>query len=125
MTLNNIFIGGFKMELKEIRNFLNLTQKEFAERLKVSQSLVSGIECGSRVLSDRLYYQIAAEFGMNVDFLMTGKGEAYRNVKFNDEFLNAFISAFSRMSDSEKEVFKDFCEKFGIVKKENSESKAI
>lgn len=34
------------MDLKSIRKFLGLTQKEFAEKMKLSQSQVSAIEQG-------------------------------------------------------------------------------
>lgn len=111
------------MELKEIRNFLGLTQKELAARLKLAQGTVSSIEAGQRKLTDRLLNQLCLTFNLSEEWVRTGKGEPYKKVTLNDSFLNDLVKAYENMTEGQKESFKSFLVSFGILpeKKEVSD----
>ena len=109
------------MELKEIRNFLGLTQKELACRLKLAQGTISSIEAGQRKLTDRLLSQICLTFNLSDEWVRTGKGEPYKNVALNDSFLNELVKAYEGMTEGQKESFKSFLVTFGILGKEKKE----
>lgn len=117
------------MDLKNIRKFLGLTQKEFADRMKLSRSQISAIEQGQRKVNDRLIMQISLVFGLSEKWIRTGEGEPYpegkkeEDILTNDSFLNKLVKAYETMSDDEKGAFKHFLYSFGIIKdtEENAE----
>lgn len=111
------------MDLKSIRKFLGLTQKEFAEKMKLSQSQVSAIEQGQRKINERLIMQIALVFDLNDDWVRSGKGDPYTEVHLKDSFLNELVQAYSAMSKDEQEAFKSFLKQFGIIKSQQIEEK--
>lgn len=56
-----------KMDLKELRIGLRLTQEEFAEEVGVSYSLINKVECGKRSLSLKTARMIEQKFGITLD----------------------------------------------------------
>lgn len=66
--------------LKIIRKDAGLSQHEMAERLHVSSYVVvSGWETGRTVIGKTRLYQIAEEFNVNIDWLLTGEGPQYKS----------------------------------------------
>lgn len=55
--------------MKDIRLFLDMTQKEFAKWIGVSLASVSMIECGQRSVSDSIKAKLAHKFEVTDDFL--------------------------------------------------------
>lgn len=53
--------------LAVIRNELDMTQQELADRLGVSNRTISNIELGAKNPSGKLAYRIAQELGFNAD----------------------------------------------------------
>lgn len=68
---------SFSTRIKALRKAENLTQKEFAKRLCISQSYLSGLENGNEAPADRLVKLIELEFNVSSDWLATGNGEMY------------------------------------------------
>ena len=58
--------------LKRVRNELGLKQGEFAKKLRISQSMLSGMENGQETISDRNLKLICLEFGVNEEWLKNG-----------------------------------------------------
>ena len=56
--------GGIKLKdrFKELRKKLNVTQQEFADKLKISRNFVAQIEIGNKVPSDRTIDDVCKEF---------------------------------------------------------------
>ena len=67
--MNNVGI-----RIKSLRENNNLSQKQFAERIMVSQSYLSRIERGIEVPNNKLIKLIALEFNVNTDWISKGKG---------------------------------------------------
>ena len=66
-----------KTRLKALRKELHLTQKEFAERLKISRNNIAGYESGSRDPSNAVVALICSVFNVNEDWLRYGKGTMF------------------------------------------------
>jgi transcriptional regulator with XRE-family HTH domain len=103
--------------VKFLRKKLKLTQAEFAKVISVSTSLITYIEQGKRTLNDRYIKLICDSFGVNSQWIKTGKGELYNEEKevriskllalFNglkpryQQFVLNQIAEFLKMQDEE------------------------
>lgn len=63
--------------IKKVRKALDLTQREFAERIGMKQNSIALIEKG-RNTSDQTIFAICREFNVNEDWLRTGVGEMFK-----------------------------------------------
>lgn len=77
-----------KNRIKLLRKDLKLTQKEFGDAIKVSNSNISNIENGSVNLTDRNIYEICSKFNVNKDWLKHGIGDVYIDLNKEDEIKN-------------------------------------
>ena len=66
------------VRLKQIRKALNLTQQEFADRLKIKRNTVATYETGKSNPSDAAVSLICREFNVNEAWLRTGSGEMFK-----------------------------------------------
>lgn len=66
-----------KENFKILRKNLNMTQREFAEKLGLSQNFIAQIESGSKIPSDRTVSDICRVFHVAESWLRTGEGEMY------------------------------------------------
>lgn len=64
--------------LKQIRKALNLTQQEFADRLKIKRNTVATYETGKSNPSDAAVSLICREFNVREEWLRNGTGEMFR-----------------------------------------------
>jgi transcriptional regulator with XRE-family HTH domain len=99
--------------LKELRNVLNLSQKELGERIGVSRDVISNIELDRVEFKEHLIKLICKEFNISYIWLKTGNGEMFEN-NMNDttilfdrimagenETAKRVFSAFARFSDDD------------------------
>ena len=82
--------------VKEIRDRLNLTQQEFAEKVHVGRATIASIEAGNINVTDRNIANICKEFCINETWLRTGQGSMEMSVDVKFAELSAEIS----MSDN-------------------------
>ena len=66
-----------KNRIKQIRKHYNLNQEDFGKRIGAKQSTVTAYECGNRIPMDVTITSICREFGVNEEWLRTGKGEMF------------------------------------------------
>ena len=66
-----------KNRIRQIRKHYNLNQEDFGKRIGAKQSTVTAYECGNRVPMDVTITSICREFGVNEEWLRTGKGEMF------------------------------------------------
>lgn len=78
--------------IKLLRKSEQLTQKEFAKRLLISQSYLSGLENGNEVPTNKLIKLICLEFGVNETWLNEGSGDMYDDVYENEKSFLATVS---------------------------------
>lgn len=86
--------------LKYIRKTLNLTQKNFAKEIGLSQTSLGMIEVGDRKVQDRHIKTICSLFNVNENWFRTGEGEM-----------------FIKVEDS---IFKQLSEKYNLNEKDLS-----
>lgn len=92
--------------VKEIRKALGLTLEKFGERLGVGKTAISKIEKGERNLTDQMAKSICREYGINYDYLVSGKGDMYAN---DEKEYHAMIDHILKgESQFAKNLFKTF-----------------
>jgi transcriptional regulator with XRE-family HTH domain len=69
--------------IKILRKTLELTQKEFAAALAVSQSQIASMETGEREVKNRTVKQLCDSFAVNVRWLKTGEDAMFSQKKDN------------------------------------------
>lgn len=96
--------GGIKLKdrFKELRKELNVTQQEFADKLKISRNFVAQIEMGSKVPSDRTIDDVCREFNVNEEWLRSGTGEPFQPENKNDEISKLFGNVLKSSDDDFK-----------------------
>ena len=66
-----------KDRIRKLRRALDLTQKDFAERIGMKSNTIATYEMGRSVPSDPAINNICKEFGVSEEWLRTGKGEMF------------------------------------------------
>ena len=105
-----------KNRIKLLRKDLKLTQKEFGDAIKVSNSNISNIENGSVNLTDRNIYEICSKFNVNKCWLKHGIGDVYIDLNKENEIKN-IINEFI---DDNNAVKKDILNSLLKVHDENT-----
>jgi transcriptional regulator with XRE-family HTH domain len=81
--------------IKEIRQQLNKSQREFAKAIYVSYGYLSEIETGQKDANDRLVHLISSAFSVNKHWLLTGEGRMFNSTP--EEKLEKVTSLFNEL----------------------------
>lgn len=78
--------------IKQIRKDerINLSQEAFGKRIGVTGAAISKIESGDRGITDQVIIAIVQAFGVNEEWLRTGKGNPFAELS-EYEKLSAFV----------------------------------
>ena len=87
--------------IKQIRKLSNLTQQEFADKIKVKRNTVATYEMGRSIPSDSAIALICREFNVNENWLRNGEGPIYR------ERDGSFTEMLSDIDDSDDDFIKN------------------
>lgn len=90
---------------KILRKHFNLTQQEFADRLKIGRSTVANYEYGTSKPSDAAVALICREFSINEEWLRDGTGPMFFEVDIESEFTQWAAETFTNSNDSFKRRF--------------------
>jgi transcriptional regulator with XRE-family HTH domain len=85
--------------IKKLRLTLEISQRQFAKRIFVSQGLLAEIELGHRRVNNRIVHLISSQFKVNVDWLQKGEGEMFFDTP-PDVRLEHIIEIFSKLDNS-------------------------
>lgn len=66
-----------KDQVRALRQSLNLSQEDFAEKVGLTKNYISLVETGKRSLADRTIRDICRMYSVNEHWLRTGEGEPY------------------------------------------------
>ena len=91
-------------QIKILRKSLNLTQKEFAQKIYVSTSFQTLIELGKKKVLDRHIKLIVSAFGANEAWLRTGEGEMFEKDVTPDYKIAETVEIFRQLNP----FFQDF-----------------
>lgn len=111
--------------VREIRKSLGLSMDDFGEKLGVTKAAISRLESGERNLTEQMVRSICREFGINEEWLRTGKGEMYDNsrevelarltktllAEESDSFKSRLVAALSKLNDDQWELLAQISEK--------------
>ena len=86
-----------------IREALGISQRDFCKGIYVSQSYFAQIENGTRPINERIMALICSQYGVNKEFLLTGKGAIFSE-DLPDIQLNQLLEVFNEL----EKPFKDY-----------------
>jgi len=89
--------AGISRRICEIRKTFGLTQEKFAKNLKISTSFVGALERNTRTIHERTLKMICYTYGVNENWLKTGKGEMFE--KGRDYKLEEVIKNFKKLDE--------------------------
>lgn len=69
--------------IKQVRKEKALTLEAFGRRLGVTKAAMSKLENGLRGVTEQMRLAICREYGVNEDWLLTGKGDMFTNASAN------------------------------------------
>ena len=78
-----------KDRIKTLRKVLDLTQQEFADKLGIKRNTVATYETGKSNPSDAAVLLICKTFNINEEWLRTGKGEMFKEIQPDSEYMKA------------------------------------
>lgn len=121
-----------KSRIKELRSVLGLSQKDFADKLGLTDTAISKIEKGDRNPSEQTIKSVCREFNIDYFWLTEGKGDMFTSFPETiiDEVVNQFklnkgdkaiLQAYVNLSDSKREAVKDFLLSIAENMKEESD----
>ncbi|MFP3041348.1 helix-turn-helix transcriptional regulator [Treponema primitia] len=87
--------------LLEIRKAKGLTQEEFANRIKISRSMIASIEEGRREVKDHLISLVCFTFAANKHWIKTGEGTMFDNPQ--NERLERIIYHFNNLDENSQD----------------------
>lgn len=72
--------------IQQIREFHDLTQKEFGIQLEVTPAHISSLESGRKIPSKMFLRLLSLQFHVNMGWLETGEGEPFIDKKMSESF---------------------------------------
>ncbi|MDR2602713.1 MAG: helix-turn-helix domain-containing protein [Spirochaetaceae bacterium] len=100
-------ITGIYGRVYELRNLLNLKQKDFASALGLTNAAVSMMERGINPLTEANLRLICLTFNVNEKWFRTGKGEVF-NLADKDPIINEVIELTKQMNREERRVVLNY-----------------
>jgi len=102
--------------IKLLREYLGLTQEEFAKHLNLNRSYISHIEKNKKQPSDKLLRLISHTFGVSYEWLKYGRGEMWEK---GGEEVPVWLKEFmKKASDEDVEIVKALIEMLEEVPEE-------
>jgi len=103
--------------IKNVRKAKNLSQKEFAQNINLSQNHISSIEKGIRAATDRIINDICKVYNVNKNWLLTGEGKMFRDplepFVIEDEEIKDFVKSFLKIDETIQDEIKALVMKLG------------
>lgn len=94
-------------KLKEVREALNLTQKELSKKIPLSRSQISNIENGNRTLTSRIEQDMVKYLGVNPAWIEGSSKEILLNRFASDNLTDEekeYLELFSSLDESNKDI---------------------
>ena len=101
VSANNMNIN---QRIKILRKSMNLTQKEFAQKICVSTSFQTLTELNQKKVLDRHIKLIVTAFSVNETWLRTGDGEMFEKDVTPDYKISESVEMFKKLNP----FFQDF-----------------
>lgn len=92
--------------LKELRNALGYSQREFGDKLGLSRDVISNLELGRVELKEHILKLICEVYNVNEQWLRTGLGDMFMEISREDE-ITKWLGSLVR-PDNNNEFIKRF-----------------
>lgn len=97
--------------IRELRKKLELSQKEFAQKIGLKQNAISYMEKSGATVTEQNIKAICSQFSVNEDWLRTGCGKMFiENEKKQKEFFDIFDQLSPVLQDYLIKTAKDLLE---------------
>ena len=96
--------GLLNSRIKELREALGLSQREFGERLGVSRDVISNLEYGRSQPRDVFIRHLCGQYGVNEQWLTDGDGPMFQVGRGPDKKLEEAVAIFKRL----RPAFQDY-----------------
>ncbi|GHV87060.1 hypothetical protein AGMMS50255_3560 [Spirochaetia bacterium] len=93
---------SINQRVKQVREALELSQRNFSSILALSNGYIGGVETDVRKVNGRLIKLIVSEFGVNETWLCTGEGEMF--TRNPDEKFTKLVGLFKELPPKYQEV---------------------
>lgn len=111
--------------VKQLRQFLNISQEGFGKRIGITKSSVSNFEKGTRNMSEQTMKSICREFNVSIAWLKEGIGDMFTDLPETildqlveeyhlDDFDKELIKKYLDLNDSEREVIKKYIKSLSL-----------
>ena len=84
--------NAIHQRVRAVRLALKLTQRQFAKQIGLAQTALCMIELGKNTLTEKVIKLICAEFGVNEQWLRTGKGVMLKNSPYLKELCDILVN---------------------------------
>jgi transcriptional regulator with XRE-family HTH domain len=101
--------------IKQLREALDISQREFCKLLSLSGGYIANVEANLREPNDRLIKLIVSEFNVNEEWLLTGKGKMF-DIKVKDERSSRLLGLFNSLPRKYQDVIFDVIDSLRKVK---------
>lgn len=97
--------------IREIRKMLQLSQKEFANKIGLKQTSISTMEKEGSAITEQTIKTICIQFSVNEEWLRSGEGKPFHeNKKREKEFFEVFDKLTPVLQDYLIKTAKDLLE---------------
>ena len=108
--VDKMVFGGVCMNkrIRELRKALNLSQKEFSEKIGLKQNAISYMEKDGATVTEQNIKAICSQFSVNEEWLRTGHGNMFsESNRKKQEFFNIFHELSPALQDYLIKTAKD------------------
>jgi len=102
-----------------VRKALNLTQREFADRILVATGFIALMETGNRNVNPRIMKLVSNTFNVDLEWLETGKGTMFSSE--TDQEVNEIINLYKQLNPFFRKFIIKQLRELSKFKNENSE----
>jgi transcriptional regulator with XRE-family HTH domain len=103
--LFNTVINDWLLEVCKVKG---RTQEEFANRIKISRSIIGSIKKGRREVKDLLFILFHLTFAANEQWIKTGKGSMFDTPQ--NEWLERIIHHFKKLDENSQDFILGYLE---------------
>ena len=93
-------IKGLPQKLQELRTKYGYSQKQVAQKLEISPSIVSGYETGERTPSVEILLALSYLYNCSVDYLLGKQANEHKIALNVDDLSDKQVAALSALVDS-------------------------
>lgn len=115
--------------IKELRKTIGLSQKDFGEKIGISDPAVSKIEKGTNIPSEQTIKSICREFNVNYAWLMEGIGDMFSDLPETlidevaeeyelDDLDKLLVKRYMQLPPEKRKVIKEYLESVFIKEKD-------